>query len=105
MQSEEFTLRRKIEDINAARFCWKMLTICCVVFWLISNCQPHIRYVFQVYDNQIDMIKSQWFHRDETVSVTWRKNADGDLGWCTRDKNGEWYIFFNEALDEKLDAN
>ena len=98
--AEQTELQARFHRVNGARILWKCLAIFCVAAWLLYQCQPHIRYVFHIYDDQIDLIKSQWFHRDKTVSVTWRKDSDGELGWCAKGKDGHWHKFISEPPDD-----
>ena len=94
---EESSLRDSIKKLEAARFVWRLLAIVCVVFWVLSHLGPEVNYVFHIYDPQIEITKSQWFHKDKTVCVTWRKDSQGEAGWCAQDKDGRWYRFINDA--------
>jgi hypothetical protein len=87
---EEISQRERIDKLEGSRFGWRLLTICCVGVWLFSKSQTHVTYVFHIYDEQIEMTKSQWFHKNKTVLVTWRKDSDGEPGWCAKGENGQW---------------
>ena len=97
---DEIELLARFHKANQARLLWKCLAIFCVALWLLSEYQPQISYEFDPYNNLVIMRKSQWFHSQKTVSVTWRKDSDGELGWCAKDKDGHWYKFINEPPDD-----
>lgn len=97
---EEIERTEKVSRLEASRMAWRLLALCFVGVWLFSKSQPHVSYIFHVYEDQIDITKSQWFHKDKTVSVSWRRDSDGQPGWCVTNKYGEWYKFIDPPYDE-----
>lgn len=74
----------------------------CLVCWIYHGCQPRFTYSFDPYLNLVEINKYQWFHSTKKIGVRWRKDSEGELGWCAKDENGRWYRVIND-VDEPVE--
>ena len=54
------------------------------------------------YKNEIIYQEKSLFKKTRTVQCFWRKDMNGDLGWCAKAEDGEWYLFV-DPLDPIYD--
>jgi len=75
-----------------------------MAFWIVLVClavamyekyKPHDEWFPDVDSNRIICYHYGWSHKTETV-LHWRRDSDGEPGWCYQGKDGLWYAFRND---------
>jgi hypothetical protein len=72
-----------------------------LAFYVLPRLYAPYEYILDPYDNSVEYRKKRWFLPDEVVELQWRKDFEGNEGWCVKDENGDWYIFVVEDFDEE----
>lgn len=69
-----------------------------LLFYVFPRLYEKSHWELNPYDNTVLYVELRWFRTDRLVSVQWRRDSDGQLGWCAKGKDGEWYAFVQEYL-------
>jgi hypothetical protein len=67
-------------------------------FYILPRIYEPQRWELHEYDSTVNFIERRWFRPDRIVNVKWRHDEEGELGWCTQNAKGEWYIFLREYI-------
>jgi hypothetical protein len=73
-----------------------VFAVLAILFYILPRMYEPQRWELSAYDSTVNYIERRWFRPDRVVNVQWRRDDDGQLGWCAKNSKGEWYIFVRE---------
>jgi len=95
---------RKIHSENTNRaegaaLMWKIAFFSASILLLISlydKYRPHDEWFPDTESSRIKCTHYGWLSSSQDM-LQWRKDLNGDLGWCFKAKDGNWYAFRNDS--------
>lgn len=85
---------------NERKKMWKWFALILLAIVLYDHFKSTKQWTPDIDSNKITFTRTHFFGKTETHICQWRRNDDGDWGWCTKDKDGSWYIFLQESYDD-----
>jgi hypothetical protein len=96
-------VRKLIEIERVRKRIWMSIALVFLAIFLYKSLETKAAWYPEPFKNEIIYQENSLFKKTRTVHCLWRKDMNGDLGWCTKTEGGEWYIFvdpLNPIYDE-----
>ena len=101
----EVSVVRKLIDIERSKkLKWIWLALILFAILIYNALGTKVKWTPDPYNAKITYTESSLFGRTRIVHCVWRKDSNGELGWCAKNKDGSWYIFI-DYLDPIYDNN
>ncbi len=71
-----------------------------LIFYVLPRIYAPTECILDPYDYNIEYREKRWFQSDKVVMLQWREDSEGNEGWCTKNENGQWYIFVVEDFSK-----
>jgi len=100
-QDYRIQLQEELFKAEEHRKMWKWFALILLGILMYTQFKTHEDWMPDVDSNTITFTRTHFLGKTETNICQWRRDDDGDWGWCTREKGGSWFIFLQYATDDE----
>jgi len=79
---------------------WKWCALILLAILLYYRYRSTEQWTPDIDSNTLTFTRTHFLGKTQTFICQWRRDDDGDWGWCTKAEDGSWYIFLQEAPDD-----
>ena len=98
-QDYRIQLEERCYKAEEGRTAWKWFALILLGILAYNQFKTHEEWTPDVDNNTITFTRTHFLWKTETHICQWRRDDDGDWGWCTRETGGSWYKFLQYAPD------